>query len=109
MSSATRSNFAKGPGDALIDSEKMSTITKIKYCPSYIDHGCIRNERSVSAGENDVSKEAMDDVEHWQFRMREYVTLHFLRTQCGMRASSTEMLGIFARIIFWVDLLRDAR
>ena len=99
ISSAARSAFTKGPGDALTDSEKISIIARIKYCPSYRDHGCICNERSVSAGEIDVSKAAMD-VEHWRLRMREYVALHFLRMRCGMRASSIDMLGIFTRIIF---------
>jgi len=109
MSSAAAKVFAKGPGDSLTDSEKMATMARIRYWPSYIDHGCVRSERSVSAGEKDVSREAMDDVGDCLLRIRERVALHFLRTRCGMKLGSADSPGSFAAESISVELSRNAR
>lgn len=97
MSSAEMNVLVKGPGASLTQREKMATMARIRYWPSYMDHGWVRSERSVSAGENDVSREAMDDVGDWRLRIRERVALHFLRTRCGSKLGSAESPGTFVR------------
>lgn len=95
ISRAAANVFAKGPGASETDREKIATIAKIKYWPSYMDHGWVRSERSVSAGEKDVSREESDEVGDCLLRMRERVALHFRRTRCGMKLGRAESPGIF--------------
>jgi hypothetical protein len=95
MSMADMKVLAKGPGASDTDNAKIATMARNKYWPSYTDHGCVRSERSVSAGEKDVSSEASDDVGDCLLRMRERVALHFLRTRCGMKLGSAASPGIF--------------
>jgi hypothetical protein len=109
MSSVAINVFAKGPGDSLTDREKMSTMASSRYWPSYMDHGCVRNERSVSAGEKLVSSEVMEDVGDWRLRMRERVARHFLRTRCGIRVGRADRPGTFVRAILVVWSSRKAR
>ena len=111
MSMAAANVFAKGPGASDTDSEKMATMASIRYWPSYIDHWCVRSDRSVSAGEKDVSREASDDVGDCLLRIRERVALHFLRTRCGMKLGRAASPGIFFApdSMSWVELSRNAR
>jgi hypothetical protein len=97
ISSVAKNVFANGPGASLTDSEKMARIARNRYCASYIDHEWVRNERSVSEGENDVSSEAIDDVGACRLRIRDLVALHFLRTRCGIRLGRAESPGTFVR------------
>jgi hypothetical protein len=73
MSSAATNVFAKGPGVSMTERAKMATMARMRYWPSYMDHGCVRSDRSVSAGEKDVSRLAIDDVTDVRDRMRERV------------------------------------
>jgi len=110
MSRAAVNVFAKGPGSSLTDREKMAIIAKIKYWPSYIDHGCERSERSVSAGEKEVSSEAMDDVGDCLLCIRDFVALHFRRTRWGMKLGRADNPGILAlESISVAELSRNAR
>lgn len=109
MSRAETKVFAKGPGASLTEREKMATMARMRYWPSYMDHGCVRSERSVSAGEKDVSREAMDDVGDWRLRIRERVALHLRRMRCGTKLGSTESPGSFARAMMADDSSRKAR
>jgi hypothetical protein len=111
MSRAAAKVFAKGPGASETDREKMAMMASIRYCPSYIDQGCVRSERSVSAGEKEVSREAMDDVGDWRPRIRERVALHFLRTRCGMKLGRADRPGSFfaPESMSAVELSRKAR
>lgn len=109
ISRAAAKVFAKGPGASLTEREKMATMARMRYWPSYMLHGWVRSERSVSAGEKEVSREAMDDVGDWRLRMRDLVALHFLRTRCGMKAGRADRPGTFARENFWALSSRKAR
>lgn len=110
MSSAAVNVFAKGPGTSMTEREKMATMARIRYWPSYMDHGCVRSERRVSAGEKEVSSEVMDDVGDCLLRMRERVALHFLRTRWGMKLGRADKPGTFAlESMSEVDCSRYAR
>jgi hypothetical protein len=87
--------FAKGPGASLTDMEKMSTMARRRYWPSYMDHGWVRSARRVSRGEKEVSSEEMDEVGDCLLRMRERVALHLRRTRCGMKLGRADRPGIF--------------
>jgi hypothetical protein len=87
--------FAKGPGASLTESEKMATMARKRYWASYMDHGCVRRLRRVSDGDNEVSRDAMDDVGDWRLRMRDLVALHFLRTRWGMKLGRADRPGSF--------------
>ena len=71
----------------------------------------MRRERSESAGEKEVCREARDDVGDWRLRMRERVALHFLRTRCGIKLGKAERPGrVFApEIMSFAELSRNAR
>lgn len=103
--------FAKGPGASLTDKEKMATMARNRYCASYIDHGWVRSDFSVSEGEKEVSSEAMDEVTVWRLRMRDLVALHFLRTRCGMKLGRDERPGTFVRAMMSAaaELSRNAK
>lgn len=109
MSSAAANVLAKGPGASLTERANMATMARMRYWPSYMDHGWVRSERRVSAGEKEVSSEAMDDVGDWRLRMRDFVALHFLRTRWGMNAGRAESPGTVARENFWALSSRKAR
>lgn len=97
MSRVATNVFANGPGASLTDSEKMATMARNRYWASYMDHGCVRRERSVSEGDSEVSRPAMDDVGAWRLRMRDLVALHFRRTRWGMRLGRADRPGTFVR------------
>jgi hypothetical protein len=110
MSRAAVNVFAKGPGSSLTDKEKMAIMAKIKYWPSYMDHGCERSERSVSAGEKEVSSEAMDDVGDCLLCMRDFVALHLRRTRWGMKLGRADNPGMWAlESISVAELSRNAK
>tara|TARA_R110002003_G_scaffold104_44_gene8611 strand:- start:31860 stop:32216 length:357 start_codon:yes stop_codon:yes gene_type:complete len=111
MSRPATNVFANGPGASLTDREKMATMARNRYCASYIDHGCVRNDLNVSEGEKDVSSPAMDDVTDWRLRMRDLVALHFLRTRWGIKLGRAESPGTFVResMSAACELSRNAR
>lgn len=110
ISSAAVKVFAKGPGSSLTDREKMAIMAKIRYWPSYMDHGWARRERKVSAGEKEVSSEAMDEVGDCLLCMRDFVALHFRRRRWGMKVGRTDKPGILAlESISVAELSRNAR
>jgi hypothetical protein len=110
MSTPAPNVLARGP-EGLTETAKMATMARYRYCASYIDHGCVRSDRSVSEGENDVSSEAMDEVTDWRLRMRDLVALHFRRTRWGMKLGSAESPGTLDRASMSVaaELSRNAR
>jgi hypothetical protein len=87
--------FANGPGASLTDRAKMATMARNRYCASYIDHGCVRSDLSVSEGDSDVSSPAMDDVTDWRLRIRDLVARHLRRMRCGMKLGSADRPGTF--------------
>lgn len=97
ISSVARNVLANGPGASLTDKEKMATMARKRYCASYIDHECVRRERSVSEGDHEVSSEAIDDVGAWRLRILDLVALHFLRTRWGIKLGKAERPGTFER------------
>ena len=97
MSRPATNVFANGPGASLTDREKMATMARKRYWASYMDHGCVRSDLSVSEGDRDVSSEAMDDVTDWRLRILDLVALHFLRMRWGMKLGSAERPGTFVR------------
>ena len=109
MRRAAAKVLAKGPGASLTERAKMATMARIRYWPSYMLQGWVRSERRVSAGEKEVSREAMDDVGDWRLRMRDLVALHFLRTRWGMKLGRAERPGTCARESFWAPSSRKAR
>jgi hypothetical protein len=62
-----------------------------------MDHGCVRSDLSVSEGDKEVSRPAMEDVADWRLRMRDLVALHFLRTRWGIKLGSAERPGTVVR------------
>lgn len=97
MSSVAMNVLAKGPGASLTEREKMATMARKRYWASYMDQEWVRSERSVSEGEKDVSRPAMDDVGAWRLRMRDLVALHFLRTRWGIRLGRADRPGTEVR------------
>jgi hypothetical protein len=97
MSSVAMKVLAKGPGASLTEREKMATMARKRYWASYMDQEWVRRERSVSEGEKDVSRPAMDDVGAWRLRMRDLVALHFLRTRWGIRLGRADRPGTVER------------
>lgn len=97
MSSVATNVLAKGPGDSLTEREKMATMARNRYWASYMDQGCVRRERSVSEGDSDVSRPAMDDVGAWRLRMRDLVARHFRRTRWGMKLGRAARPGTEVR------------
>ena len=111
MSRPATNVFANGPGASLTEREKMATMARNRYWASYIDHGCVRSDLSVSEGEKDVSSEAMDDVTDWRLRILDFVALHFLRMRWGMKLGRAESPGTLVRASMseaW-ELSRKAR
>ena len=97
MSSVAMNVLAKGPGASLTEREKMAMMARKRYWASYMDQEWVRSERSVSEGEKDVSRPAMDDVGAWRLRMRDLVALHFLRTRWGIRLGRADRPGTEVR------------
>jgi hypothetical protein len=97
MSRPATNVFANGPGASLTEREKMATIAKNRYCASYMDHGCVLSDLSVSEGDRDVSRPAIEDVTDWRLRIRDLVALHFLRTRWGIKLGRAERPGTFVR------------
>jgi hypothetical protein len=97
MSRPATNVFANGPGDSLTDRAKMATMARNRYCASYIDHGCVRSDLSVSEGDSDISSPAMDDVTDWRLRIRDLVARHLRRMRCGMKLGSADRPGTVVR------------
>lgn len=95
ISIAAANVFANGPGDSDTESEKMATMARKRYWASYMDQGCVRSERSVSLGENEVLREEMEDAGDRLLRIRERVALHLRRTRWGMKLGKEARPGIF--------------
>ena len=111
MRAAAANVFANGPGASDTERAKMATMASIRYWPSYMDHWWVRSDRSVWAGENDVSSDASDDVGDCLLRIRERVALQFLRTRWGMKLGSADRPGSFFApdMMSAVELSRNAR
>lgn len=71
--SEARSNVAtavltRGPGDSIMDKEKMPKKARSNQCPSYIVHLCACKDLRVSNGENDVCNAVIEDAGDCRFR-----------------------------------------
>lgn len=56
-----------GPGDSMMLRQKTPKITMSSHCPSLTDHRCACNALKVSAGENEVCREARELAGDWRF------------------------------------------
>lgn len=53
--------FASGPGDWMMQREKMPSTTSTRYWPSYMVHLWACNALRVSRGENEVESRVMEE------------------------------------------------
>lgn len=90
-------------------SAKMTTTVRKMYCASQYDHRCARRDLSVSAGDNEVLREAMEDVGDCRLLIFDLVALHFRRSLCGRRAGIDDRLGMRAFADMRVGELEGSR
>lgn len=90
-------------------SAKMTTTVRKIYCASQYDHRCARRDLSVSAGENEVLREAIEEVGDCRLLIFDLVALHFRRSLCGRRVGIDDKLGMRAFADMRVGELEGSR
>ncbi len=60
-----------GPGEGIMHREKMPRIMSMRYCPSYTDQRCCRNDLKVSWTEKDVLSVVMEEEGDCRLRIFE--------------------------------------
>lgn len=83
MRSAATNVRNRALGKVMMERQKMASMARIRYCPSYIDHWCLRRARMASVGRREVSSLVMAVVGEPP-RILAFVARHFRRSFWGI-------------------------